>query len=350
VSNYKSNHKKKFLAQKGQVVVIIALLMVCLMGMAALVVDVGSLYQKRASFQTVADSAALAGAQELPGNPENPAYAIQAAIDYAKIYYNVDIMPEDVEISKTSSPYYNTIKVTISDPAPVYFAGVLGINTVDVGASATAMVGEPQVYNVVPWAFFIPVGTPWDYSLLEPGVNKTIATYPATPLVSNFCAWDSQSSSSEWQTRYRNRIRYGYSFSLSVGGTIGPIWLRAINDTAQNMTQTVTYTTTRIGADLNWTNLDSFDTLTYTTVDGVIKLAKSGDTQLVIVPVVYRPTGVPQQTTTILAFAPFIILGKTGVGNNQRIIGKFIHQALIVYEGEVVGVKPAGLRVIRLIR
>ena len=337
MSNCKSNHKKKFLAQKGQVAVIIALLIVCLMGMAALVVDVGSLYQKRASFQTVADSAALAGAQELPDSGR----AIQVAIEYAA-RNDVNITSSDVVISSTLAPN-DTIKVTLSDPAPVYFAGVLGINTVDVGASATAMVGEPkQVYYLVPWAAIVWVGATNWWDVLVPGTDKQIITYDKTSSKSDFCAWSEDPLPLNWNAViYPGRIINGCSFPLSVGNTI---YVRAIS-----MPITVPPTTTRVGAlsDLDWSNLDSFATLTYT-VDGVIKLAKS-DTQLVIVPVIEKPKKIGDPAT-IKAFAPFIILSKTGSGTSAKIIGKFIHQALIVNEGDVEAVKSVGLRVIRLIR
>ena len=337
MSSYKNNRKKKFLAQGGQVAVIIALLMVCLIGMTALVVDVGSLYKKRASFQTVADSAALAGAQELPDSSR----AIDEAIYYAG-ENNVVIESGDVVISSTLAAD-DTIKVTPSDPAPVYFAGVLGINTVDIGASATAMVGEPEeVYYVVPWAAIVPEGTTNWWDELVPGTDKQIITYDKTSSKSDFCAWSVVDPlPGDWLDIYQARIISGYSSPLSVGDTI---YVREID-----MTETVGRTETRVTGDGGvW---DLFGTLTYTTVDGVIKLAKI-DTQFVIVPVIHKPKKMGD-SATILAFAPFILLSIEGAGtppDPYKIIGRFVDQALIVYDGEVKGVEPAGLRVIRLIR
>jgi hypothetical protein len=342
VSNYKSNHKKKFLAQKGQVAVIIALLIVCLIGMAALVIDLGSLYQKRASFQTVADSAALAGAQELPENKDDLDGAIRVAINYAKIYYNVDITSYDVEISTTYAAD-DTITVTPSDSVPVYFAGVLGINTVDVGASAKAMVGEPkQVYYLVPWAAIVPVGTTNWWNVLVPGTDKYITTYKGTGSTSNFCAWNEASSlPPDWSTIYKNRIINGCSFPLSIGNTI---YVREIKMTPSSEIVDPTNTRVTQGGGV-W---DTFGSLV-TIEGGLIKLAKSSDTQLVIVPVIEGPKALGAQAT-ILAFAPFILEGIRGAGSGTQIYGRFIDQALIVYDGEVKGVVLKGLRVIRLIR
>ncbi len=62
--------KKFFTGEKGAVVIIVAMFIVIFMLVTALVVDVGSLYEDRRWLQTVADSAALAGAQELPEDPD----------------------------------------------------------------------------------------------------------------------------------------------------------------------------------------------------------------------------------------------------------------------------------------
>jgi Flp pilus assembly protein TadG len=50
--------KRKFYGQKGQVAVMVALLLTAFVGMLALVVDVGSMYEDRSSLQGVADVAA----------------------------------------------------------------------------------------------------------------------------------------------------------------------------------------------------------------------------------------------------------------------------------------------------
>ena len=56
----------RFRDDSGQAFVFIAAILTALVGMAALVVDVGSWYQADRRLQTAADAAALAGAQELP--------------------------------------------------------------------------------------------------------------------------------------------------------------------------------------------------------------------------------------------------------------------------------------------
>jgi hypothetical protein len=329
-----NDYKKKILDQKGQVAVIVVLLLVCLLGITALVIDLGSLYQTRASFQTVADSAALAGAQELPEDPDN---AVQVAIGYAA-RHDVNIGPDDVQILSTLSAFPDTIIVTPSDPdTPTYFAGVFGMETVEVGAYAEAMVGKPaQLSYVVPWLAVIPEGADWQ-DHLDPGTDKVIC---GDPEESDFLAWDSTDDPGRWRSRYRDRIIYGYSEPLGVGDTV---YARIINPA-----QTINATQDRIGT---WDPFD--DLVTYS--DGIIRLGLSDD-QFVIVAVSYE-VEVPKKANDkwsepieILAFAPFILTGIEGHGSNARVTGKFIHQAVIITSGDIEAVEEIGFKVVRLVR
>jgi Flp pilus assembly protein TadG len=141
--------EKNILREKGQVAVIVAFLIVCFMGMAALSIDVGSLYQERRHVQTVADSAALAGAQDLPENPDE---AIQTAIIYADLN-GINITEADVDISQTYV-LNDTIRVNPKDiEAQLFFAPVLDIDSATVNAAATAVAGAPISMNgLMPWA------------------------------------------------------------------------------------------------------------------------------------------------------------------------------------------------------
>ncbi|MFC2159365.1 pilus assembly protein TadG-related protein [Actinomycetota bacterium] len=140
--------------ERGQVIVIVAICLVCFVGMVALVVDVGSIYQERRHVQTVADSAALAGAQDLP---ENRNKAIQTAIEYAGLN-GVTITEGDISFSKTYLPpeslMFDTIRVNPTGiNAELFFAPVLGINSATVNAAATAVAGGPlSMTGLMPWA------------------------------------------------------------------------------------------------------------------------------------------------------------------------------------------------------
>jgi hypothetical protein len=358
--NYKKIIFKKLLPQKGQIVVATVLFLTCLLGITALTVDAGSLYQKRGFYQTVADSAALAGAQELPESRE---YAVAAAVDYAQrnnvdISYNCrDYTSEEVEISSTLSPN-DTITVTLSNrEAPLYFAKIFGKDKASISAGAKAMAGKPiQVYGLVPWAAVIPEGEDWENWLGSVAGEEMVISGELED--TDFIAWDTTSHPGQWNQRYRNRIIDGYQEPLEAGDSI---YTRDIN-----IAQTINAVNERIDT---W---DGFNELIRYGDGGIIKLAENDD-QFVIVPLIYdtelqewweeHPEDWPEVWVDIVAFAPFIIteIDESGPGHghghghghgsNAQVIGRFIHQALIINESEEIG--PAGevgLRVIRLIR
>ena len=53
----------------GQTLLIFVLALTVLLGMTAMAIDVGLLFEDRRHMQNTADAAALAGVAELPGNP-----------------------------------------------------------------------------------------------------------------------------------------------------------------------------------------------------------------------------------------------------------------------------------------
>lgn len=67
--------------EDGTALVLVAVLMVGLMGCAALVIDVGTMYSTKAKLQKAADAAALAAARKLP----NIGAAITTAENYAEL-------------------------------------------------------------------------------------------------------------------------------------------------------------------------------------------------------------------------------------------------------------------------
>jgi len=328
-------HKKILSGEKGQVAIIVALMLVCLLGIAALVVDLGSLYQKKASIQTVADAAALAGVQELP---ESRREAAAVAIDYAE-KNGFKLYRRDIRFSSTLASFPDTITVRPSDPdVPTYFSGVFGMETVEVGSYASAMVGSPvEYYNVVPWLAVVPEGEDWQ-EYLDPGSEKIISSNPRQ---SDFLAWDyTESGGLFWLLRYYLYIIYGYPDPLESGDII---YAKMINHSL-----TIHGTQARVGT---W---DDFDDLV-TESNGILKLAVNDD-QFVIVPVAYEveipghPGNWWTEKVEILGFAPFIITGIEGHGNRARVVGRFIHQAMVVTSGEITAVEKIGFRTVRLVR
>jgi hypothetical protein len=372
MNNYRYVIKKKLLSRSGQVAVLSAILITVLLGITALVIDVGSLYQKRGFYQTVADAAALAGAHELPEEPHGREGATGMAIEYAA-RNNVDILydcrdytSEDIEISQTYAQD-DTITVTLSNrEAPLYFARIFGKDTVSLSAAASAMVGSPvQVYGVVPWAMVIPEDEGWRDWLWDAAVGEDKKVISGELEDTDFIAWDTQEEPGQWNLRYKDRIINGYQEPLEAGDFI---FTREIN-----ITQTVIGVQDRIETWDSFYDLTFEDLITdgYGNIRKIIKLAENDD-QFVIVPIIYDtelqewleaqqgrkpgkpPEEWPEVWVEIKAFAPFIITEITGHGSKAEIRGRFIHQALIINNSEIEAFSknphPVGLKVIRLIK
>lgn len=133
--------------ESGQVFPLLALgLLVALLGVVGLVVDVASWYRAQRHVQAVADAAALAAVQALPGGT---AQAASLARSYAA--QNGGTI-DDPRFSTSSQPG-DTIAVRATAQAPSYFARLFGVDGVTVHASATARAQTAsEVANVVPLA------------------------------------------------------------------------------------------------------------------------------------------------------------------------------------------------------
>ena len=117
--------------ERGQATVLTLIFLVVLLGMAALVLDLGSWYRADRDTQSTADAAALAGAQALP---DDTGQASSLASSYAS--KNGSGL-ESVSFSSSYGPN-DTIKVTVKKPANGVFTKLFGVNSVNVGSKATA--------------------------------------------------------------------------------------------------------------------------------------------------------------------------------------------------------------------
>jgi hypothetical protein len=117
--------------EQGQSTVIMVVFLVVLLGMAALVLDVGSWYRAKRDAQSTADAAALAGAQALP----NTSSASTLAQQYAS--KNGGIGTGTVTFS-TKLNANDTITVSVKRTAPGFFSKLFGVRSVTTGATASA--------------------------------------------------------------------------------------------------------------------------------------------------------------------------------------------------------------------
>lgn len=118
-------------SEHGQAMVLMVVFLVVLLGMAALVLDIGSWYRADRVTQATADAAALAGAQALPVTGTASTLAQQYA---AK---NGGLGSGGISFSSQLTSN-DTITVTVKRSAPSFFAQVFGLKSVTVGSKATA--------------------------------------------------------------------------------------------------------------------------------------------------------------------------------------------------------------------
>jgi hypothetical protein len=119
------------------VLVLVGLLMTVLMGFTAMAVDVGSMASDKSGLQNAADAMALAAAADLP----NASAATSAAHTWATKNGVDPNEIESIQIQQQSLPNVPNprVTVTLKRQHDFIFARALGINSTDIGASASAI-------------------------------------------------------------------------------------------------------------------------------------------------------------------------------------------------------------------
>jgi hypothetical protein len=139
-------------SEQGGIAVIVALLMVVLLGFAAVAVDVGALYAEQAQLQNGADAAAMAIAQSCAKNPADTTNCI-ASSPLAVGLNNGNALDGKSNIKSVALDKTNkTIKVTSGaqetgktpNEVSLFFARALGMKSAEVNASSTVAWGTPS--------------------------------------------------------------------------------------------------------------------------------------------------------------------------------------------------------------
>ncbi|KQQ20869.1 hypothetical protein ASF48_09870 [Rathayibacter sp. Leaf299] len=136
--------------ERGAVSIIVAVAMVVVLGCAALAIDLARLNLERAELQNGADAAALAVAQSCAANPCTTAAVKAAAVALAATYADANA-GDGASGAVTTFPTANSVRVTTSaedgttgaGSLATVFAPVFGIDSLEVGQSATSSWGSP---------------------------------------------------------------------------------------------------------------------------------------------------------------------------------------------------------------
>jgi Flp pilus assembly protein TadG len=133
-------------AQRGQILPIVALALVCILGTAAFSIDVGYAYYAKRQLQAAVDAAALAGAQDLPSSTLAPATALTYFKDNTPA--NLPAFGFSYQLKCTATAIIatgcnasvnpNELYVNGTSSTNTWFAGLFGFNHFDVSAHASA--------------------------------------------------------------------------------------------------------------------------------------------------------------------------------------------------------------------
>ena len=130
--------------ERGSVLAMTVVMLIVLLGMAALAIDFGMLYSARGEAQRSADSGALAGAGVLLVAPGDWDRARASAREYSEFNHvrwgPVEVLDEDIDVVADSQKVRVRVLLNSERGNPVYtlFARALGIETVNIGVSAAA--------------------------------------------------------------------------------------------------------------------------------------------------------------------------------------------------------------------
>jgi Flp pilus assembly protein TadG len=149
----------KKINQRGQSMVLSIVFLTVLMGMSALVIDVGAWYRAHRSAQATADASALAAAQELPDTQR----ATQLANEYAGKNAGTGAGATGPQITFSRQGYEtDTVQVTVTKPHPGFFSKLFGLASVNVKGRATA-----RAWNVSSVKGVAPITVNYKHPLLN---------------------------------------------------------------------------------------------------------------------------------------------------------------------------------------
>jgi len=189
--------------------VMTAILLVAMIGLAALAIDVGSFYQAQRQAQAAADAGALAGADALvSGGSAANTSASATATSMANTNYPSATTP-------TVTINGSTVTVNVHNTTPAYFGKIFGISSENVGARAvaTATSSYAPCVSAGPSCYAV---FAMDTNCAHPGVSANAGNVTINGGVHSNGSVHTQGSDSFGPTTYAN----GCSSTV---GTPGPV-------------------------------------------------------------------------------------------------------------------------------
>jgi Flp pilus assembly protein TadG len=309
--------------QAGQTLPLLMFFMFGLLGVSALAIDVGHWYQERQQLQASVDSAALAGASQIPAGWGAATNA--AAADFGRNAQAGDSAPS-IQPATLKTPG-DSIQVSATRQSSTFFAHIFGMSVVTLHASARATVESYTTFhstgNLMPWGV---VQQPWvpgaSYQIYTDGSSSQngALSLPVQPNCGSPVSGDAV---------YRDTISgSSQACDLSVGDMVTV-------DSGQNTGPTKQGVTNRIASFEPWTNVATLDPVTLQAT-----IVETQSPQLVVLPVVTDTAGQPvwhngaAQQMVVVGFAWFVI---TGYSNGGKTVNGVFLAAGSSLQGGITG-------------
>ncbi|MGB9791661.1 MAG: pilus assembly protein TadG-related protein [Thermacetogeniaceae bacterium] len=309
----------KFEDKRGSVVVLVAAAMFVLLGFVAMVTDIGLLYLTRTRLANAADAAALAGAQELPVDPQR---AASVAEEYAE---SNGVRPEEVGIGV--APDCRSVTVEARRAVDFIFARALGIVKGRVRAAATAAVYPlAGARGVVPFSIEEQELVFGRQYVLKEGAGCGSATLGDDGRMYGWFGALDLGGKGDGASEYRDNVINGCSSMVRVGDVIDV-------ETGNMSGPTADGVLCRIARCQDGCTFESF---------------RRDCPRLVIVPVVrYLGVSGDKKKVEVRGFAAFFLEGVEGRGRDNNVVGRFVRT---VYPGEAGDALDYGVEVVKLVR
>jgi Flp pilus assembly protein TadG len=129
--------------QRGQTTILIAVCLMCLLGLTGFAVDAGMMFRAKRMLQTAADAGAIAGAAELRFLTVDST-TLTAVVDAATAQNGMTNGSNGVTVTVNNPPATGShtgsayVEVIVSQVEPTYFMQVLHVNSMTVSARAVA--------------------------------------------------------------------------------------------------------------------------------------------------------------------------------------------------------------------
>ncbi|MBI5949921.1 MAG: hypothetical protein HY875_17425 [Chloroflexi bacterium] len=334
-------------AERGQALALFAMGLAGFIGLVGLSVDMGQIVVARTDLQKLADSATLAGVQDLP----NASSATSSANTYGKAG-----AAAGTNISVTISQTYgsnDTIEVTASRRVNYWFLKAVGLDGMTVSARAKARaMNYAGGGGLLPWGFIASndnnskllqntcyTGQSGGVPTFQQGVACTIKYGAGTNSGGDFGALSLDGSGA---SVYRDTIKNGSTKTIKVGDKIDSETGNMQGPTDQGLSDRLA-----LPAPTGCPGNSYSDVLSVTNGVASIRPGCENSPRIGIIPVVDKIAN--PQKSTVLGFAFVYINGTTGSGGGTKVDVYFVKYVTELPKGVYTGTTASGATAVKLV-